>query len=373
MTFGIRSLDLRHFRSFESLSLEELSGINILMAPNGFGKTNILEALSLFSPGKGLRGADPKDMTQKLHTHPYQVGATLVDAFGSTHMGTTYHITDTQRLKRIFKKEATPLKSQSDLTNLLSMSWLTPAMDRMVSEDSTAQRAFIDRLTFAFHPEHAINRSVYDKLVRERNVILRDHGPTTHALWLDKIEGHIAEKGLDILSARHALLSKLEQKQGTSEAFPNFGLSMQSDVEGIFETPSPLNLYVKELFQRRPQDSKRGITSFGPHRSKLEVTHRGKNITGEFCSTGEQKMLLLAMILAFVKNDFARGVILLLDDVVDHLDIRHRRSLFEEIVETQSKNKLQVWLTGANESPFEWIKDHALCLREHDLMKAAKK
>lgn len=372
MKFGLSSLHLRHFRSFEKLHLKGLQGINTLIAQNGFGKTNILEAISLFTPGKGLRGADTQTLQNHHHPHPFQVGCDFFEDRESIHFGTTYTHTETGRAKRIFKKEGVPLKSQNEIHQLFSVNWITPSMDRMVSEEGAIQRAFIDRLTFAFFPDHALHRTAYDKLIRERNIILKEHGPITHALWLDKIEEQIAQKALNIIAERKKLLQKLEQSQGVTPFFPNFSAMMKGDVEDVLEKNAPLDEYIKTLHAKRAEDSRRGASSFGPHRSKLHLLHIKKNMSGEFCSTGEQKMLLLAMILAFVKNDFERGVILLLDDVVDHLDLRHRQSLFEEIVETQQKNKLQIWLTGANEIPFETIKDHGLCLRENDLVTATQ-
>lgn len=387
MKFGITTLQFQNFRSFERLRLENLTSINILIAPNGSGKTNILEAISILSPGKGMRGADALTMTRAQSLHPYQVGLTLCDTEeGTTHLGATYILNDQQKPKRIFKQDGEHIKNQSAFHDLFSVHWLTPSMDRMVAEEGGVQRAFVDRLTFAFYPNHARVRTTYDKLVRERNIILKEYGPVTHAVWLDKIEENIARQGIDILRARHDMCARLMAHQGADKNFLKFHMKMHSDAEEILSTEKInrdnkcVEFYREELLKRRVQDAKRGITSFGPHRSKLHVHHLAKNISGEFCSTGEQKMLLLAMILAFAKNNFLRGVVLLLDDVVDHLDARHRQAFFEALRDAQAVKdlggesglrKLQIFLTGANEAPFEGIKEHAFCLREHDLVRAA--
>lgn len=369
--FGVQKLYLQHFRNLEKLTLSELSNFNVLCAKNGYGKTNILEALSLFTPGKGLRSAEISELMRKDSTQFFQVGMTLDDQL-ETHLGTTAEQTDSGRLKRLYKKDAAPLKAQSALTEYLSIVWLTPAMDRILSEDSQTQRQFIDRLTFALFPEHARHRTSYDKLLKERNTILKEGGIQTHAKWLDQIESQLSDYGLKIIDARRHILTTLEALQSDTPLFPTFTTVMQSDCEVLLNDALSKEDYCRKLYDKRSQDALRGTTSFGPHKSKLNLLHRGKQMPAEFCSTGEQKMLLLAMILAFVKNDFKRGVLLLLDDVMDHLDEKHRAVLFAEVQKTLRERKLQVWMTGASMYPFEAVRGEVHILQEDDLERAKR-
>lgn len=382
--FGVTSLSLRDFRNFEQFDHDIKSQSVLLVAPNGSGKTNILESLSLFSPGKGLRNASFKDMQRQQTQHfssleaPWQVGLSL-----STHpqegteekvyLGTTLK-TDGGQDKRIIKHNALPLKQHNLLTEYLSVVWFTPTMGHLFLESGSTQRQFLDRLVFSKDPHHAKRRSSYDKVLRERNRILMDYGPTTHASWLDSLEETLASLSFDIIMARSMFLNELMIHQPACQTFPQFVCSMEGDAEKIVQNALTVeegkeNLQ-KELFNRRKSDSLRRGTSLGPHRGTFYVRHIGKNQQASLCSTGEQKMLVLALLLSTLracsvngergavrKNSGSKnaGILLLLDDVLDHLDTHHRHVFLKEIGHVMECYPLQVWISSANASDFSGI------------------
>lgn len=340
----------------------------VLTAHNGFGKTNLLEALSLFSPGRGLRNATFGDMRQANQETilPWQIGLTLQDAeIGEIQLGTTLSETKSGIERRIIKKEGELLRSQSELTDILNVVWLTPSMDGLLGDSGQVQRQFIDRLTYAHFKNHAELRTHYDKALRERMKILETYGShsPTHTPWLDSIEEKLATLSFYITQNRAALLKALNTLQSTTPLFPKFIAELKGDIETIIQendSEFPFSNIVRERFAaNRAKDQARGSTTLGIHKTKLNVIHVKKGFAAEFCSTGEQKMLLFALILAFIKMERQKGLLLLMDDVVDHLDINHREVLLNEISSLSQSHKIQPWLTGNDIKAFAPILDKA--------------
>lgn len=373
---------LQHFRNFKTLTLDLNASLKdachhplVFTAPNGFGKTNLLEALSLLSPGRGLRGDRFVDMQHHhLCTHPWQIGVTLCmgdDSEHTLHFG-THLVCDGARERRVIKRQGVPLKNQASLTEDMSIVWFTPDMGRMLRESGTHQRQFIDRLIFSVDPAHAARRAAYDKHMRERNALLKKmrEGSVFGAHdWLDAIEHHMAQYAHAIIHARRTMLHQLEQRQDNDSIFPTFHVDMVGACEDLFKhDPENFQNQAQTLWRTdRTRDIARGSTSFGPHRAKLSVTYIKKNMNGEFCSTGEQKMLVLAILLAFVKMPATVGRIVLLDDVMDHLDKNHRTTLMMAVQQFIREHRGHVWMTGSNTQAFDETGCAYIHITEHDI------
>ena len=377
LPFGVMSLFVQRFRSIGALQLSLPSKPVVFVARNGFGKTNLLEALSLFSPGRGLHNATFADMRQANQNPPlpWQIGLTLTDGEnGETHIGTTLTETKSGAERRVIKKEGELLRSQGELTDILNIVWLTPSMDGLLSDSGQVQRQFIDRLTYAHCRNHAELRSQYDKTLRERMKILEVYGPTSpaHTPWLDTLEEKLATLNYAITRNRMDLVASLNELQSTTPLFPKFEAKLTGDIEEMFassasdshEETAFTNALRSRLAANRSKDQLRGSCGIGIHKTKLRVTHLKKGFTAEFCSTGEQKMLLFALILAFIKKKRMQGLLLLMDDVVDHLDVQHKKVLLDEIKMLSPTHKIQPWLTGNDIKAFEPILDVAHLLDE---------
>jgi DNA replication and repair protein RecF len=361
-SFGIHSLTLCDFRNFERLQLSiDQKGIPVvLISPNGSGKTNILEAISLFSPGKGLRSSAFKEMKNISSQKLWQIGMSLhfLNDDDSHYGMCIEHAPEHKNEKRLLKKEGISLKSTSLLPHDFNVLWLIPSMDRLISDFGQPQRNFLDRLIFTLDPNYAETRIIYDRFIKERNVFLKTYPLSNHYLdWLDQIEEKVAIHGASIYLARFSILEKLNQHQAQGEAFPRYSAQLDDAIiNDLSKDRNDLETQLKQkLKASREIDSKRGITSIGPHRSFLKVFHKNKKIDGELCSTGEQKMLLLAIVLSFTHLVKNKNLLLLLDDVIDHLDDFHKKSLLEEIMSLHQHHHLQCWLTGNKQECFSYL------------------
>lgn len=354
---GLRHLSLSNFRSYRRVTLTMDARPVVIVGQNGAGKTNLLEALSLLSSGRGLRSAKlPQLLNQRDgEAQSWAISCQLHDNYGEEfHVGTASAKTAAGSDKRIIRINQGSIKNQFELAEWLSVVWMTPYMDQVFTEGASAKRRFIDRLVQAVYPEHGSQVYRYEHLLRERMHVLRSARPSD--VWLTALEAKIAAAGIAVASIRQQFVMQLQGMQLTDTPFPQFDACMQGDLEQwLQEMPA---LMAEEqlqavLKQSRSQDSENQSTSYGAHRSNLLVKHKNKQCFAELCSTGEQKMLLLAMILAFVRlqmsqTDVARPHLLLLDDAVTHLDDGHREVLFNEIKSLRA----QVWLTGAQEADF---------------------
>jgi DNA replication and repair protein RecF len=331
----VSRLSLSDFRSYADSVLAPGPGFVILTGENGVGKTNVLEAVSLLSPGRGLRGASLSEMARQGGAGGFAVAARVADVDIGT--GTAAAAPD----RRQVRIDGAPASANS-LSERLSVLWLTPAMDRLFADAASGRRRFLDRLVLALRPDHATHSARYDAAMRARNKLLAEAGPWDET-WLAALEARMAEHGAAIGEARDLAVAALAERL---EAAPESPFA-RAHIELGGSAPG-------DLAASRARDAAAGRTLAGPHRADLIVTHTAKNQPAAFCSTGEQKALLIGLILAFadlVAQRTGRRPILLLDEIAAHLDPRRRAALFERLGEAGG----QAWMTGTEPAPFEGI------------------
>lgn len=339
-------LVLQNFRSYASLDMSFTKPFVVLHGANGAGKTNILEAISLFTPGKGMRKAEFREIQQQNSSMPWAVSMQIN---GNT-LGTG--VADMEAKKRLWVLNNEPMRGQKTLNDLLRLFWLTPETDRLFLDSPSKRRQFIDRMIFVMFPEHAATVKAYEHSVKERLNLLVNGGDSA---WIDKVEAHVAEHGLKMAKKRSEFLKVLP-----------FDESLTAFMEGAVEKIESAEDYLNELRKYRPRDAASGMTLFGSHKSDMQVIYLPKNQKAENCSTGEQKMLLAKMVIAFLKYlqiNLTIPLLLLFDDVISHLDFDNRVLLFQQLLELQScKNKsdlIQVFFTSTESGAFKPIEAHA--------------
>lgn len=338
----LNRLSLTDFRSYADALVSPGPGFVVLTGENGAGKTNILEAISLLAPGRGLRRAALSEMVRDNGGGGFAVAARLGDVdFGT---GITPEAPE-RRQVRINGAQA----AATALSEWLSILWLTPAMDRLFTEGASGRRRFLDRLVLALHPGHAIHTARYEAAMRARNKLLTE-GERPDADWLAALEGQMAEHGIALAEARAETVNALAASiaNAPESVFARAGLAL----EGWW--PQDQKSFARELASGRGRDAAAARTLAGPHRTDLQVMHLGKVQPAERCSTGEQKALLLGIVLAhadLVAERMARRPILLLDEVAAHLDPSRRAALFARLAEAGG----QVWMTGTEEALFDAI------------------
>lgn len=323
----IASLELSHFRSHRALRLEFDGRPVAIVGPNGAGKTNILEAVSLLSPGRGLRRSGAGDLPRRPEGLGWRVSAEIGGLVAS-HRVETGAEAGAARWVKIDGKAGTQL----GLARLTRVLWLVPAMDRLWIEAAEGRRRFLDRLTLSFVPEHAEAVLAYDKAMRERNRLLKDEVSDTR--WYSVLEGAMAAAAARIAANRAAALARMAaaQAEGEGGSFPRADLSLIS-AEGEAQDGADGLALVWEEGRRR--DMAAGRTLIGPHRTDLRAVYAAKKMPADQCSTGEQKALLISLILAnarALRADLGRAPVLLLDEVAAHLDEARRAALYDEIV-----------------------------------------
>lgn len=344
-------LSLTDFRSYADATLSPGPGMVVLTGENGAGKTNILEAVSLLAPGRGLRRAAFADIARSGGSGGFAVAAQL----GEVSLGTGVEAGSPER--RIVRINGTP-GAATALSEWLSIVWLTPAMDRLFVEGAGERRRFLDRLVLAFEPGHARHATRYDAAMRQRNRLLAEQARPDPA-WLAALEAQMAEHGAAIARAREDLVDALgHQIEEEPEApFARATLS----IDGWNAAGS----LAEELRAGRARDAAAGRTLAGPHRSDLAVMHRAKGQPAARCSTGEQKALLLGIVLAhadLVAGRAGHRPLLLLDEVAAHLDPVRRAALFARLEASGG----QVWLTGTESTLFSAIGANASRFRIAD-------
>jgi DNA replication and repair protein RecF len=358
-TQSLQSLSLTEFRSYERLDFAVNGRSVYLYGANGAGKTNLLEAISVLNPGKGLRGAGFSDLGRRLpheaHGRAWGVAAKFGEGENETHLGTGSDPRDlNKRVVRLDSQTVTAAR----LLEHVRLIWLTPAQDRLFIESRSERLRFFDRLTYAAEHRHAAVVTAYEKALRERLKLLTD-GPADDA-WLSLLEQKLAETGTQMIEARRrattALQIEIEDHKGP---FPKADLILSGDIED-----PDLNTYIINGFrQSRSRDAAAGRSLFGPHRMDFSVIHRDKNRPAAEGSTGEQKALLLNIILAqgarLAKDPSAARPILLLDEVAAHLDPLRRHALFDE---THALG-LQTFFTGTDLALFDGLRNRALGVR----------
>ena len=352
---GVRRLVLTDFRNYRQARLGLETAPVVLTGPNGAGKTNLLEALSFLAPGRGLRGARLAEVERRREGGSegagWAVAATVDTPRGTVRFGTGRDATLGER--RIVHVDGEPAKTQAALAERLGIIWLTPAMDRLFSDGPGGRRRFLDRLVFGFDPAHAARVAAYEQALRERSRLLRD-GPADPA-WLAAVEGIMAKEGVAVAAARREVVRRLDRACAEAEGpFPRARLSLAGTVEEWLDDAPALaaeERFAAALAAARHGDIAAGGAALGPHRSDLGVVHADKGIDAELASTGEQKALLISILLAdarLLHRIRGEPPLLLLDEIAAHLDPFRRAALFEALARLDG----QAWLAGTDAALF---------------------
>jgi DNA replication and repair protein RecF len=352
---AVTRLHLTNFRSYAGAELVTSGAPVVLAGPNGAGKTNILDAISLLSPGRGLRGAKLGEHVRKgpaVQTDAlWAVAATVARADTAYEIGTGLTLGPNGGERRHVRLNGVEAKNSADLGDIVQMIWLTPAMDRLFIESAGGRRRFLDRLVLGFDAGHARAATRYETAMRERARLLK-YGPRDPA-WLDGLENEMAEAGVAMAAARAATVERLNRalaERGVAGAFPSASLALTGET---YDSEDALR---GALAGARIRDAEAGRTTVGPHVTDLAARHTAKRADARDCSTGEQKALLISIMLADARElSRAReglAPLLLLDEIAAHLDTVRRAALFEEIADLGA----QAWMTGTDLSLFDTVR-----------------
>lgn len=340
-------IQLADFRNHRDTRVEGTAQFNLLVGENGAGKTNVLEGISLLAPGRGLRRATLADMPAQDGGGGFAVSADLSGRGEPVRLGTGVALDRPgRRLVQVNGADAPAIR----LAEWLSIGWLTPAMDRLFSESAGARRRFLDRLVLALRPGHAGHATRFESALRERNGLLSDDRPPDPR-WLDAIEVQVAEAGAAMAQARAETVAALDAVLASLPPSPFARPKLAYQAGG----PTNADALAAALREARPRDRAAQRTLVGPHRDELTVKMAAKNQPAAECSTGEQKAMLIAIVLAhshlLESAGERRPRLLLLDEVAAHLDPLRREALFEQL----RAGSAQVWLTGTERAPFAAI------------------
>ncbi|NND20777.1 MAG: DNA replication/repair protein RecF [Silicimonas sp.] len=353
MTTHVAELTLSHFRSHRRTSLALDPRPVAIFGPNGAGKTNLIEAVSLLSPGRGLRRAAADELQRRPEALGWKITATL----DPPHEIETTAQPGQPRTVRIDGKTA----PQTALSRLARIVWLVPSMDRLWIEGADNRRRFLDRITLSFIPDHAEAVLGYEKAMRERNRLLKDMVRDAH--WYTALETRMAEAGETVIRNRHAALARLAAAQdGAETAFPAAELGLTHPDPDL---PDNAQALAAALADSRSADLRAGRSLIGPHRMDMTAIYTAKGVPAAQCSTGEQKALLISLILTNARalaEDTASPPLILLDEVAAHLDADRRASLYHEICALGA----QAWMTGTGPELFDDLADRAQRLEVTD-------
>ena len=346
----VRRLALSDFRNYREARLEADDRLVVLTGPNGAGKTNLLEALSLLVPGRGLRRARPREMT-RLGAERWTVAARLDTAFGAVDIGAGLDGND----RRAVHIDGAARRGRD---GGVAAVWLTPQMDRLFLDGAGARRRFLDRLVLAVDPAHAGRVQAYETAMRQRLALLRSG--TSDGDWLAALERSMAERGIAVAASRRDLVERLRAALASTGggAFPRARIALSGAVDAWLEEGPALKAedrLAAALAEGHIRDAESGRTGAGPHRSDLAVSDAERGMPAADCSTGEQKALLIALVLASARLA-PQPPLLLLDDVAAFLDEGRRLALFDEI----GRLGCQAWLTGADPGVFAPLAGRAL-------------
>ena len=318
----------------------------------------------MLAPGRGLRTAKTREMDRAGAGEPWAVSATVMSAVGEVSLGSGRERDGERRLVRINGANA---RSQAALGDYVNVVWLTPQMDGLFQEGASARRRFLDRLIYGFDSAHAGRLNAYEKTLRERSRLLKEG--RADAAWLDALETQMVERGIAIVAARRIMAERLNLACRKADGpFPGAGVAVTGALEDWLAAMPALQAedrFKQALLENRRTDSETGGAAYGPHRSDLDVTHLGKAMKAALCSTGEQKALLISIVLAHAKLQAAElgtAPILLLDEVAAHLDADRRQALFDILLGLNS----QSWLTGTEPGVFEGLLDRGQLFRVAD-------
>ncbi|TNE35385.1 MAG: DNA replication/repair protein RecF [Alphaproteobacteria bacterium] len=369
--YALTKLVLTDFRNYAHLRIETDDRPVVLTGQNGSGKTNLLEAISFLSPGRGLRRAKLAEAANsngsgnwavaadvRLDGEETSLGTGLVRSGADTGKNGENRETQDRRSVRIEGRNAS---GSASLLEHVRINWLTPQMDRLFQEGAGGRRRFLDRLTYGFDAAHGSRTAAFDKVMRQRNRLLKEGKSDPH--WLTSLERSLAETGTAIAAARRDCIARLNGameetgENAVSSAFPKALLSAEGLLEGWLADRPALAVedrYRERLASLRRLDAAAGSTTEGPHRSDLGVHHRDKDQAAAHCSTGEQKALLISIVLADARLQAGlqgQAPVLLLDEITAHLDGTRRNALFDEL----EQMKTQAWMTGTDYALFSGL------------------
>lgn len=358
----VARLDLTNFRSYAALRLDVGPSPVVLTGANGAGKTNLLEALSFLAPGRGLRRAALPDVA-RVHAGAaapsWAVAARVEGVDGAVALGTGMETSvGGGPARRAVRIDGEPARGQAAFAERIAMIWLAPDMDRLFVEGGSGRRRFVDRMVYGFDPEHARRIAVYEQAMRGRQKLLREG--TGDSVWLAAEEETMATTGIAISAARRDVVARLDaaitaEADARSRPFPRASLAFEGDLENWLNDGPALEAEDRlrdTLAAGRARDADAGRALHGPHRSDLVTHNHDKDMAAALCSTGEQKALLIAIVLAHAHLlGLTRGAapVLLLDEVAAHLDEARRAALTERIISLGA----QAWLTGTDRHLFE--------------------
>ncbi len=355
----LAQLTLSHFRSYKRAVIDVDARPVAIHGPNGAGKTNILEAISLLSPGRGLRRSSAEDMTRRPEALGWKITG-ILHSLHQTHEIEIWSEAGAARQVRIDGKAA----PQTALGRIARVLWLIPSMDRLWIEGADGRRRFLDRMTLSFLPDHAEQSLSYDKAMRERNRLLKDM--VREPSWYAALETRMAETGAAIHANRlHALRAIAEAQTHAETAFPTASLEL------ICDMPAQAADLRTALADNRARDLAAGRTLIGPHRADLYGVFAAKDVPAKDCSTGEQKALLVSLVLAnarAIAADFGAPPILLLDEIAAHLDAGRRAALYDEITALGA----QAWMTGTGPELFAELQGRAQIMEVTEMDGASK-
>jgi DNA replication and repair protein RecF len=352
----LKVLKLINFRNYGALSLTLDGRPVVLTGPNGAGKTNLLEAASFLSPGRGLRGVRLDDVARAGGDGTWAVAATLENATGAVEIGTGIAMTpEGPEGRRAVRINRAPARSPDALLDYLRIVWLTPSMDGLFTGPASDRRRFLDRAVLAIDRGHGTRVNAFEKAMRGRNRLLAE--PTQDARWLDAIEREMAELGVAIAAARRewaGVAVALIAEGDVAAPFPAAEIALEGTLEHLLDSQPASGVeeaYAAELAGGRPRDAAAGRTLSGPHLSDLRVRHQPKQAAAEICSTGEQKALLIGLVLAQARlatRLSGETPLVLLDEIAAHLDAERRAALFAVLDDLGC----QAFMTGTDASVF---------------------
>ena len=353
----IRRLTLTNFRSYHAAQIALASaGPVVLTGANGAGKTNLIEAISLLAPGRGLRRATMEELAFSEGDGAWAVSAEIEGMLGLATLGTGIDppAGEDSAPSRKCRVDRESVSSAAAFADHLRVVWLTPAMDPLFNGPASERRRFLDRLVLAVDAQHSSRVAALERSLRSRNRLLEDARSDSH--WLDAVEHETAEVAVAVAAARAETVARLSAALAAArdEGFPRAEIALSGWMEQLLPDRSAIEIedrYRALLKDTRARDAAAGRTLDGPHLSDLAVTHAGKGIAAREASTGEQKALLIRLVLAhagLIKDMTGFAPLMLLDEIVAHLDPARRAALYDAL----SNLGAQVWMTGADPAAF---------------------
>jgi DNA replication and repair protein RecF len=359
----ILRLTLTNFRNYHAASLRIDADAVVLYGPNGAGKTNLIEAISFLAPGRGLRRATPEEVAFHEGDGSWAVAAEVEGALGLATLGTGVERTpeDGATAHRQCRIDREPVASAAAFVDHLRVVWLVPAMDSLFVDAPSERRRFLDRMTSAIDAEHASRVNALERALRSRNRLLEEPRPDPH--WLDAVEHETAELAVAVAGSRAETVRRLESALAgrRDSAFPAAAISLDGWMEKLLPAHPALEIeerYRAVLQENRVRDAAAGRTLDGPHLTDLSVVYAQKGMAAGDASTGEQKALLIGLVLAhasLIAEMTSSAPVVLLDEVVAHLDPARRAALYAELDQLGA----QVWMTGADPALFFEVKSDA--------------